>query len=85
MEKWEQARLARRGEGAPFWTLIPEFEEYFEEIRALAGEPAAGTTGRVLPKYEEAWGQAFWGLIRRRKEWWNRAAEEAGQTSRSLL
>lgn len=85
MEKWEQARLARRGEGAPFWTLIPEFGEYFEELRALAAEPAAGTTGRVLPKYEEAWGEAFWGLIKRRQEWWKKVAEEADQKTRSSL
>jgi hypothetical protein len=85
MQHWEQARLARRGEGAPFWTLIPEFEEYFEELRALAGEPAPGTTGRVLPKYEESWGEVFWQLIKRRQEWWKRAADEAGQKTKSSL
>ncbi|KAL4887241.1 putative dimethylaniline monooxygenase [Aspergillus karnatakaensis] len=79
MEKWEEDRLAERGEGGPFWTLMPDFERYFEEYRALAGEPAPRTTGRLLPKYEPAWGDVFWEFIERRKIWWERDVAEAEQ------
>lgn len=36
---WEEARVALKGDGVPFTALYPYFEEYFEEIRELAGEP----------------------------------------------
>lgn len=74
MEKWEQDRLALKGEGAPFWTLMPDFEEHFEAYRALAGEPAEGTLGRVLPKYDPAWGEDFGEFVRKRINWWQEAA-----------
>jgi hypothetical protein len=38
------------GEGTPFWILDPEFEEYFEELKALAEEPAPGMTGACTPE-----------------------------------
>ncbi|KAL5343252.1 putative dimethylaniline monooxygenase [Aspergillus crustosus] len=82
MEEWERNRLAERGEGGPFWTLMPDFERYFEEYRALAGEPAPGTTGRVLPRYEPAWGDVFWDFIKTRKEWWERDARRDEEARR---
>lgn len=74
MERWEQERLAFKGEGAPFWTLMPEFEEHFEAYRAIAGEPVEGTLGRVLPKYDPAWADEFWEFVRKRIKWWQEAA-----------
>ena len=81
MEKWEQDRLEERGDGPAFWALMPEVDRYFEDLRTLAGEPASGTTGRVLPRYEEAWGQTFFSLIGDRIKWWQQQAAEA--TNRS--
>ncbi|KAK6080400.1 allantoate permease [Seiridium cupressi] len=80
MEKWELNRLEQVGDGCAFWNLMPEFEEYFEAYRALAGEPAAGTTGRVLPKYDPAWAQVFWEFIGYRIRWWLKDAEDALET-----
>ncbi|EED23467.1 dimethylaniline monooxygenase, putative [Talaromyces stipitatus ATCC 10500] len=85
MYEWEQTRLAERGDGPPYWTLYPDYTAYFEELRKLAGEPAPGTTGRVLPKYESAWDDTFVRLIKRRQEWWKRAAEQASRNTRSSL
>jgi hypothetical protein len=82
MEKWEQDRLEERGEGGPFWTLMPDFECHFEQLRELAGEPAPGTTGRVLPKYESAWGDVFWDFIKMRIEWWKKDQSKAEQALR---
>lgn len=53
---------------------MPDFEEHFESYRALAGEPAEGTLGRVLPKYNPAWGEEFWESVRKRIKWWQEAA-----------
>lgn len=74
MDKWEQDRLALKGEGGPFWTLMPDFGEHFEAYRDLAGEPAEGTLGRVLPKYDRAWEEEFWEFVRKRIKWWQEAA-----------
>jgi hypothetical protein len=77
MDQWEETRLAERGDGTRFWTLHPDIESHFEELRAFAGEPAPGTTGRVLPKYEKEWEDVWWRLIKNRQEWWVKIAEEA--------
>ncbi|PYI19607.1 putative dimethylaniline monooxygenase [Aspergillus violaceofuscus CBS 115571] len=80
MEKWEEDRLAERGDGGPFWTLMPDFETHFEQLRELAGEPEPGTTGRVLPKYESAWADVFWDFINTRIEWWKKDQSRAEQS-----
>ena len=77
MEKWEADRILEKGDGPAFWTLIPDFEHHFEALRGLAGPPAAGTIGRVLPKYQPSWGDEFWDLITYRINWWNNEAAKA--------
>ncbi|ETS74129.1 hypothetical protein PFICI_13995 [Pestalotiopsis fici W106-1] len=32
MEEWDAYRVATRGDGGAFWTLMPDFEEYFETL-----------------------------------------------------
>ncbi|CAH0005046.1 unnamed protein product [Clonostachys byssicola] len=77
METWENERVLTVGDGIPFWVLNPDFETPFESYRALAGEPAPGTTGRVLPKYDPQWADAFWGLVSYRTKWWEKEENEA--------
>ncbi|KAF9873047.1 thiol-specific monooxygenase [Colletotrichum karsti] len=77
MEKWEQDRLIKRGDGIPFFTLSPDFEEYFEALRSIAGEPGAGTTGRVLPKFDSKWLEAFSQVINARVDWWKKETKKA--------
>ncbi|KAL4783710.1 putative dimethylaniline monooxygenase [Aspergillus varians] len=84
MKKWEKDRLEERGEGGPFWALSPDFERYFEELRAFAGPPAPGTTGRVLPQYDEAWGEIFWDFVKTRIDWWARDAIKDGHRRKKL-
>ncbi|GAM40417.1 hypothetical protein TCE0_039r12756 [Talaromyces pinophilus] len=83
MDQWEKTRLAERGDGMRFWTLHPDIENHFEELRAFAGEPAPGSTGRVLPKYEKEWEDVWWRLIKNRQEWWAKIAEEAKEPESS--
>lgn len=79
MEKWEQERRAKRGDGVPFFTLSPDFEEHFEGLRGIAGPPASGTTGRVLPKFDSKWLEAFSQVINARVEWWKKESKKAEQ------
>ena len=75
-EKWEADRIKYKGDGVPFTALYPEFEDYFETVRKLAGEPIDGK-GRLLPRWERRWLDDFKGGHQRRIEMWRRANEEA--------
>lgn len=77
-EAWEQKRIEYKGDGVPFSALYPDFEDYFEEVRLLAGEPKDGV-GRKLPKWEKKWREEFDGAHLKRIAMWKRinlAAEE---------
>ncbi len=80
MKSWEVCKIAKSGNGMQFFNLSPEFEAYFEGLRLLAGEPAVGTTGRILHKFEPKWVDAFLDVVKARNLWWEnerRKAEEA--------
>ncbi|KAH7379549.1 hypothetical protein BKA66DRAFT_138916 [Pyrenochaeta sp. MPI-SDFR-AT-0127] len=78
-QKWEQDRIAKRGDGPAFSLIFPDFEDYFETLRKLAGEPEEGVPGRRLPKFDSTWYKVFMAGHERRKKWWreeNAKAEE---------
>ncbi|KAL1858297.1 hypothetical protein VTK73DRAFT_7852 [Phialemonium thermophilum] len=77
MQKWEHDLAAERGDGVLFYTISPEFEDYFEALRSIAGEPAPGTTGRVLPKFDPRWAEAFSEIVTLRNQWWERERQKA--------
>ncbi|KAF3051805.1 hypothetical protein E8E11_000282 [Didymella keratinophila] len=77
MQAWEQQRIAERGDGPSFSVLMPDFERYFEDLRGIAGAPAPGTPGRVLPRYDNAWGETFWRFVRWRVQLWEKDAADA--------
>lgn len=85
MEKWERSRQEERGDGPAFWALMPDFEVYFEAYRKLAGDPAPGTCGRTLPKYDPRWADIFWAFVNTRIDWWKKEAEQAEAALRSNL
>ncbi|CAG9974724.1 unnamed protein product [Clonostachys byssicola] len=76
MRKWESDRIKARGDGGKFLLVFPNFEEYFETIRALAGEPKNGV-GRKLPKFRREWFRAFMDGHELRKDMWRRLNAEA--------
>lgn len=77
MAAWEEARVEVKGDGPGFQMVYPDFEEYFEKLRALAGPPTANDGGRTLPKFEEGWFRAFMEGHERRKEMWRRLNAQA--------
>lgn len=56
--------------------INPDFEEYFEQLRQIAGEPADGH-GRKLPPFDRAWVDAFNAGHERRVKMWKRANQAA--------
>ncbi|KAL0934461.1 dimethylaniline monooxygenase [Colletotrichum truncatum] len=74
-KRWEEDRVAKRGDGAKFALVFPDFEEYFETVRKLAG-PANGK-GRELPPFNKYWFERFLMGHERRKDMWRRLNAEA--------
>ncbi|KAF2029769.1 thiol-specific monooxygenase [Setomelanomma holmii] len=76
-QRWEQDRIAKRGDRVPFTLIFPDFEDYFETVRRLAGEPKPGQPGRTLPPFDKNWLEAFMAGHERRKKWWREENEKA--------
>lgn len=75
-EKWEQDRIAARGDGTKFTLVFPDFEDYFEAVRALAG-PGARGLGRQLPPFKREWFKAFLDGHELRKRMWRKINAQA--------
>ena len=85
MQRWEHARLDSRADGVQFFDISSGFEEYFEGLRLFAGEPAAGSRGRILPKYDPKWKDAFLEVVvKARLQWWDRERCKAEEQIRAL-
>ncbi|KAK7745680.1 hypothetical protein SLS62_009646 [Diatrype stigma] len=76
-ERWERERVAKRGDGPKFTLIFPDFEDYFETLRRLAGPPTSDGKGRPLPPFEKKWVERFMGGHERRKAMWRRLNAEA--------
>lgn len=74
--RWEEVRVREKGDGVKFTALYPRFEEYFEEVRRLAGEPVVmggkGVCGRRLPRWDPGWLERFNDGHERRIRMWRR-------------
>ncbi len=76
MRKWEEERIKVKGDGAKFGLVFPDFEDYFDTLRELAGEGENGV-GRKLPKFKREWLRAFMDGHELRKEMWRRLNAKA--------
>ncbi|KAB5572172.1 thiol-specific monooxygenase [Coniochaeta sp. 2T2.1] len=79
MLAWERDIIAERGDGVEFPSIADDMAGYFNGLRAIAGEPALGTTGRVLPPFDPEWADSFKHLVRKRWEWWEKEARIADE------
>ncbi|KAI1370374.1 hypothetical protein F4677DRAFT_364744 [Hypoxylon crocopeplum] len=75
-QRWEAERIKVRGDGPKFTLVFPEFEDYFETVRRLAG-PGYSGLGRQLPPFQQEWFDAFMSGHERRKRMWRRINEQA--------
>lgn len=76
MRQWEADRIQDRGDGPGFTVVYPDFEDYFETLRRLAGD-ALPDAGRSLPPFRREWFRAFMDGHERRKSMWRRSNEAA--------
>jgi hypothetical protein len=78
MQRWEDERITTHGDGPKFTVVFPDFEDYFETVRELAGE-GEPSVGRKLPKFRREWFRDFIeGAELRKILWrrWNATAKE---------
>jgi hypothetical protein len=68
MQSWEENRIKVRGDGAKFALVFPDFEDYFETLKNLAGE--ANGVGRHLPRFKREWFRTFLEGHELRKNMW---------------
>lgn len=73
--RWTKDRIAQRGDGPLFILINPDFEEYFELLREMAGSPTDGQPGRRLPTFDPEWVTTFNAGHQRRIQMWRRANE----------
>ncbi|KAH6645024.1 hypothetical protein BKA67DRAFT_542010 [Truncatella angustata] len=80
--EWERARVAEKKGGKDYYSIAPNYEEYFEFLRGVAGEPAEGTTGRALEPFRQEWKEIWPAMVSHKIEGWRRkrrrAEEELG-------
>lgn len=73
-EEWETKRIAYKGDGVPFTMIFPDFQDYFETVRKIAGEDGPG---RKLPVFDPKWKDDFMVGHELRKKMWARNNEAA--------
>ncbi|KAF4924089.1 Thiol-specific monooxygenase [Colletotrichum viniferum] len=53
-KEWERKRVAELGGGKAYYTIASDYKTVFEYFRSVAGDPERGTTGRVLPPFDDS-------------------------------
>ncbi|KAJ4162809.1 hypothetical protein NW754_014227 [Fusarium falciforme] len=76
MQEWETERIKTHGDGPKFSVVYPDFEDYFDKVRELAGEGEPGV-GRKLPPFKREWFRAFNEGSDLRKAMWERSNAKA--------
>lgn len=75
--EWERKRVAALGGGKSYYSIAPDYRAFFEFLRDIAGDPAPGTSGRVLPPFDDKWLELWAGMVAPRIQGWERARKRA--------
>ena len=67
--KWEDERVKRLGPTHIFHTIAPDFEEYFNALKAIAGPPAEGSEAYELPQWEDEWAKKGFRVLELKDEY----------------
>lgn len=71
--QWEKDRIEAKGDGPGFCLIYPEFEKYFEALRAIAGDEGPG---RKLPRFDQKWFDSFERGHQMRRHHWRTTNEK---------
>ncbi|KAF1967679.1 dimethylaniline monooxygenase [Bimuria novae-zelandiae CBS 107.79] len=70
-DEWEVNRLQYKGPTASFHEIKPDYGEYFESLRKIAGKE-----GGELPEWQDDWALKGFAVFQLKAEWWKRLKEE---------
>ena len=68
-KEWEQKRLKYKGPSSLFHEIAPDFRDYYDSLRAIAGSPQIGTDGYELPPYEDRWVDLGFAVLALKNKW----------------
>jgi hypothetical protein len=63
--------------GKDYYSIAPNYEEFFEFLRGIAGDPAVGTTGRSLPRFNPVWLKVWVEMVGTKIGGWQRKRKRA--------
>ncbi|KAK2014531.1 FAD/NAD(P)-binding domain-containing protein [Colletotrichum eremochloae] len=75
-DEWEVKRLQYKGPTSQFHEIKPDFKEYFDFLRGVAGEPAPGTDAYELPAWQDEWALLGFGVLTLKQKWWKELKEK---------
>ncbi|KAJ5787869.1 hypothetical protein N7457_002859 [Penicillium paradoxum] len=84
---WEVQRLQYKGHTALFHEIKPDFKDYFDFLTGLAGPPAAGTDGYLLPAWDDTWAEQAFEVLQLKDNYWRslkRIASQSGAVAAKL-
>jgi hypothetical protein len=59
-----------------FHTIAPDFGEYFNTLRSIAGPPDEGTEAYELPRWEDEWAKKGFRVLELKDEYVRRIQEK---------
>ncbi|EXJ85178.1 hypothetical protein A1O3_05853 [Capronia epimyces CBS 606.96] len=71
---WEEKRLQEKGDSVRFHEILPDFEQYWNRLRDIAGKPAPESDSYELPAWRQEWVDLALGILAKKAQWW---AEQA--------
>ena len=76
---WETDCVAKLGLSNAFHAIGPYFEPYFNWLVDFSGQPALGTDGYALPRWDDKWATQGLAILGLKDKYWRRliAQEEA--------
>ncbi|KAL4925430.1 uncharacterized protein BDV17DRAFT_300313 [Aspergillus undulatus] len=77
-DEWEVERLKYKGPSALFHEIKPDFKEYFEYLRELAGPAVEGTSGYALPVFGDNWPELGFAILQAKDKYWQRIKNGSG-------
>ncbi|KDN68915.1 putative dimethylaniline monooxygenase [Colletotrichum sublineola] len=67
---------AYKGPTSQFHEIKPDFKEYFDFLRGVAGEPAPGTDAYEPPAWQDEWALLGFGVLTLKQKWWKELKEK---------
>jgi hypothetical protein len=73
---WEAKREAALGGGKNYYSIAPNYKDFFEFLRNIAGDPEPGTSGIALPQFDDKWLITWADMVAPKIRIWEKASKD---------